>query len=195
MGSKTPGSHSFVSEQKKQVRKELKFAVDQAPDKAEQSRRILENLNEVIQELRPTILGAFLPMPEEVNIEDFIVPQAKFALALPRWIDDQLGEGSMQFHLYRKKDDLEQVKAFGRTLVQIKETEVVVPDLLIVPGLGFTRKGGRLGRGKGFYDRYIAKNNIKTIGLSYREQLKDELPLESHDKLLDIVITADEVYR
>ncbi|KAE9526848.1 hypothetical protein AGLY_013496 [Aphis glycines] len=68
-------------------------------------------------------------------------------------------------------------------------------DLMIVPGLGFTTDGKRLGRGKGYYDRCIAEyekkyplNNMKTIGLAFSEQICDDIPINQHDSLIDFII-------
>lgn len=71
---------------------------------------------------------------------------------------------------------------------------------MIVPGLGFTTNGKRLGRGRGYYDRCIADyehtypyNNLKTIGLSLHQQLCDDtdIPNDEYDKLIDIVISPN----
>ncbi|XP_015367696.1 PREDICTED: 5-formyltetrahydrofolate cyclo-ligase [Diuraphis noxia] len=68
-------------------------------------------------------------------------------------------------------------------------------DLIIVPGLGFTIDGKRLGRGKGYYDRCIIEykkkypfNNLKTIGLAFSEQICDDIPMSQHDSLIDFLI-------
>ncbi|MBR5850132.1 MAG: 5-formyltetrahydrofolate cyclo-ligase [Alistipes sp.] len=63
-------------------------------------------------------------------------------------------------------------------------------DLMIVPGVAFTALGARLGRGKGYYDRYLAQHDFRayTIGVGYAHQLTENLPTESHDRLLDEVI-------
>lgn len=63
-------------------------------------------------------------------------------------------------------------------------------DLVIVPGLAFDKKNHRLGRGKGYYDRFLAKldSKVSTLGLAYDVQLTEELPVSSHDVKLDLVI-------
>ena len=65
-------------------------------------------------------------------------------------------------------------------------------DLMVVPGVAFTRDGMRLGRGKGYYDRYLSQPEFRarTIGVGYRHQLLEELPMEPHDKMLDWVIVG-----
>ncbi|MCM1440335.1 MAG: 5-formyltetrahydrofolate cyclo-ligase [Roseburia sp.] len=62
-------------------------------------------------------------------------------------------------------------------------------DLIIVPGVAYDRKGGRLGRGKGFYDRLLSETKATKIGVGYEFQLFDEIPQESHDVRMDAVIT------
>jgi 5-formyltetrahydrofolate cyclo-ligase len=56
-------------------------------------------------------------------------------------------------------------------------------DLIIVPGLGFTKKGKRLGRGKGYYDRFLKKIPIETptIGLAFDFQILPDLPTTQDD--------------
>ena len=68
-----------------------------------------------------------------------------------------------------------------------------VPDVIIVPGLGFTPNGARLGRGSGWYDRYLAgrRQDAVTIGVCFTEQLTDDLPVEEHDRAVDVVVTDD----
>lgn len=63
-------------------------------------------------------------------------------------------------------------------------------DLVIVPGLGFDRRGGRLGRGGGYFDRFLLKTNrARKIGLAFREQMVRKIPIGSHDIRVDRVIT------
>lgn len=67
-------------------------------------------------------------------------------------------------------------------------------ELIVTPGVAFSRKGGRLGRGKGYYDRLLAETKATKIGVGYHFQLIDELPLEPHDVPMDIVITDQAIY-
>jgi len=67
-------------------------------------------------------------------------------------------------------------------------------DLLLIPGLAFTRAGGRLGRGGGFYDRFLSRvHRAVKIGVCFHIQLITVLPLEIHDHEVDLVITEGEV--
>lgn len=63
-------------------------------------------------------------------------------------------------------------------------------DLIVVPGMAFTKKGARLGRGGGHFDRLLARaRGIRKIGLAYREQILPKIPMERHDIFMDRVIT------
>jgi 5-formyltetrahydrofolate cyclo-ligase len=64
-------------------------------------------------------------------------------------------------------------------------------DLVIVPGLGFTDQGYRIGRGMGFYDRFLAQSEFigLSCGLAFDEQVVPELPLLDHDVPLSMLVT------
>ena len=64
-------------------------------------------------------------------------------------------------------------------------------DLVLVPGIAFTRNGARMGRGFGFFDRFLAHRAAPAIkvGIAFRFQIVESLPLESHDVKLDLVVT------
>ena len=77
------------------------------------------------------------------------------------------------------------------------------PDLMIVPALAFDSRGNRLGRGGGFYDRFIAsiqsgaapfgKRSALCFGFGYEQQLLENLPVEAHDRAMDGLVTEARV--
>jgi 5-formyltetrahydrofolate cyclo-ligase len=64
-------------------------------------------------------------------------------------------------------------------------------DLVMVPGMGFDRRGHRLGRGAGFYDRFLIRLPVTCVscGIGLIEQLTDTLPVDPHDQPLDMLAT------
>ncbi len=68
-------------------------------------------------------------------------------------------------------------------------------DIAIVPGLAMDEKGGRVGSGDGYYDRIIPDLPMTTrkVGLVFEGQLVPQVPMESHDKHVDIIITEKRV--
>jgi 5-formyltetrahydrofolate cyclo-ligase len=78
--------------------------------------------------------------------------------------------------------------------------EIPVPegavDVVILPMLGFDRRGGRLGYGSGYYDRFLEKNpDVTKIALAFACQEAEELPLEDNDVLMDYIVTEDGVIK
>ena len=65
-------------------------------------------------------------------------------------------------------------------------------DAVIVPGLAFDRQNHRLGRGAGYYDRFLSTlpKTVTTVGLAFDFQLTDSLPIEAHDVRLAFVIAG-----
>jgi len=69
-------------------------------------------------------------------------------------------------------------------------------DLILVPGVAFDRQGNRIGMGKGYYDRFLAKQkNVLKIGLAFSEQILASIPKEPYDEIVDLIITDEEVIR
>jgi 5-formyltetrahydrofolate cyclo-ligase len=66
------------------------------------------------------------------------------------------------------------------------------PDLVIVPGLAFDRTGARLGRGKGYYDRWLGANpGVKTLGVCFSCQILEKIPAASHDARVAGILTEE----
>ena len=74
----------------------------------------------------------------------------------------------------------------GRNLVAVEKI-----DLIVVPGVVFDLKGHRLGYGRGYYDRALAKcgGQVLKIGFAYDFQLVEELPATDYDETLSVLIT------
>ena len=75
--------------------------------------------------------------------------------------------------------------------VHLKELGVI-----LVPGVAFDTQGGRLGRGKGFYDRFLKKipENVLKIGLAFDWQLFDAIPMSENDQYIDLVAAESKLY-
>lgn len=63
--------------------------------------------------------------------------------------------------------------------------------LCIVPGLCFDFYGNRIGYGGGFYDRFLEKHNVPTVGLTYEKCICNQIPIEKFDKKIDAIITEN----
>lgn len=78
----------------------------------------------------------------------------------------------------------------GEDVVDVDDIE-----LMVIPAVAFDRKGNRLGRGKGFYDRLLSSSKATKIGVGYEFQLLDSIPSEPHDVAMDMVITQKTVIK
>jgi len=66
-------------------------------------------------------------------------------------------------------------------------------DIIIVPGVAFDRKMNRMGRGKGYYDRFLAGFKAKKIGICFDYQLFDDIPCDRNDIKMDIIISENDL--
>jgi len=66
-------------------------------------------------------------------------------------------------------------------------------DLVIVPGASFDRQGGRLGKGGGYYDRFLLKTGAVKAAVFREALLMDKVPMESHDIPVDYLVTDEKV--
>ncbi|MFC1648068.1 5-formyltetrahydrofolate cyclo-ligase [Nanoarchaeota archaeon] len=85
--------------------------------------------------------------------------------------------------------------AFGILEPPNREEHIGEPDMIITPGQAFDVAGYRLGRGLGYYDKYLKNLEAIKVGLTFDENLLDEVPTEEHDVPMDIIITDKRVLR
>ena len=100
---------------------------------------------------------------------------------------------SIELRQYIGKDDL---KA-GHYGIPTPQTGTYrgTPDLVIVPGLAFDKDLVRIGRGKGYYDRFLRKlRKVPKVGVCYDFQISDDVPWSMHDVRMDKVITPSATY-
>lgn len=137
--------------------------------------------------LKPGLtIGCFIPIRFEPlwhlafdNIYQYAIPKIqaesmKFVSCDKGFIQEQIGN-------YKGADNL-------------KSLSYVEPDVLLIPGLAFTKNGQRLGRGKGYYDRYLEKFKNKKIGICFTTQIFDKIPGDIWDQNMDQIITEKDKY-
>ena len=168
---------------KTELREILKtYCIDEIQKELEE-KYLLEVLWDTIFLRKPTCIGLYAAIEHEVDLTSIFKRCQEFGIitAYPRITGDIIA-----FH---EVDALQMLtsKAFG-ICEPCAIAPLVIPDLLIVPGLAFTRNGKRLGRGKGHYDRYLSQHPARTVSLAFSWTLLDDLPTESHDVLIDKVI-------
>ena len=66
-------------------------------------------------------------------------------------------------------------------------------DVILVPTVGITPEGVRLGYGHGFYDKFLAENKTTTISLTFEKQIVKNIPKSEHDIIIDWIVTEDKM--
>ena len=130
-------------------------------------------------------VAVFAALPDEPSTEEALARWGQTRrVVLPRVEGD-----AMQFYGYRPE-------ALARGAFGIFEPQGERPcpvgdiDLVVCPGVAFTADGRRLGRGRGYYDRYLGQPAFRgyRVGVCYAHQVVDDLPAEPHDVRRDTVI-------
>ena len=121
---------------------------------------------------------SYFPLSDEVDISSFNkVLEKENRLLLPKIVGESLVA-------YAVTSMEKQLKTFSHTFFEPLDScrEVKDIDLVLIPGIAFDEEGGRVGFGKGHYDKFLAKKKIPSIGVCFKEQLYNGiLPLEPHD--------------
>ena len=168
---------------KQELRKHIRMLKEQNLPRVQSSCEVL-----ILEKLSPyKVIMLYSALPDEVPTQiliDQLAVQGKTVL-LPRVISDT----DMELHRYTGKQDL-QTGAYN-ILEPTGElfTDYEAIDIAIVPGMAFDDDGHRLGRGKGYYDRFLSRvPNIYKIGLCFSWQMVDHVPFDEHDIMMDEVI-------
>lgn len=186
----------MLREQKQELRKQLKQALAGQKDRySELSSKVSENLIRFLVSDYPLfteqIIGGFYPLENEEPLWHQGFTNYKSQLAFPYCEH----KGELEFFIGQIQE-YETVSLFGRNFrIPTKRQRSVTPQVLLVPGLGFTAQGDRIGRGKGFFDRYLNGFSGLKVGVCFQCQVVDHLPTEPHDHKMDVVITENEVMK
>lgn len=163
--------------------------------KRQLSREALDELSlPVISHLlaHPAVIGAhtilmYYSLPDEVNTHEAVrrLAESGKRVLLPRVVDDE----NMEIRQFESMDDLSKgsfgiMEPTGKLFLDYGGIDVAV-----IPGMSFDRHNNRLGRGKGYYDRFLVKvPDAYKIGVCFDFQKLDDIPVDGHDMKVDFVI-------
>ena len=178
-----------MTKSKSEIRREAKSRVKtlSPEERKAKSALIFRQLTQSEPIKSAKVIALYASLPDEVESFDFITTMAtRKRVVLPRVAGDD-----MDFYPYHA-DGLS-IGSFG--ISEPQGTTPIAPeeiDVIIVPGVSFTRSGIRCGRGKGYYDKYLSRHGFRAtkIGVCYSEQLAERIPAEPHDIIMDDVIFA-----
>jgi len=177
---------------KQEVRQRLRAASSlHSPEEcARESQRIVSEIRGQTAWKQCRVLLSFAPISGEPDLRELChqALRERKTVAFPRYLQETGGYRAFEVL------DLQRDLVAGR--FGIAEPGTACPecnlnklDLVFVPALGFSLDGVRLGRGKGYYDRLLAKVSAKKCGVAFDWQIAAELPWESHDVRMDCLVT------
>jgi 5-formyltetrahydrofolate cyclo-ligase len=188
-------SHDAVPEYRQALRKRLLLRREEfvaGPQALAAASALSRHLAGLLLELEPELVGVYWPHRSEFNAAALFTADpllAKLPIALPF-----AQRKPVKMH-YRAWD--------GKTPAAVDECGIaassgapVVPDVVLVPCVGFTREGFRLGYGGGYFDRWLAANpDVTAIGVAYAaSEIDDEgFAPQPHDEPLTLIVTEDGV--
>lgn len=168
---------------KSELRHYIKSIIKSIENKDEKSLIICNRLYPLLKKYN--VVGLYMATDDEVNLDQLILKllEDRKTVCVPKIHGEKI--------VFTKLVNLEDTVTshYG-----IRETvnEIVIDkkdiDIFIIPGLAFDSSGNRLGHGKGYYDMYLKNVNKEIVGVCFREQVVDEIPVEIFDKKINKLI-------
>lgn len=189
-----------MSLSKKEIRKDIKeilsrFDDQQLVQKGEGvSVNVISLLRERLPKLNPKLslnylIGGFSPIAFEPDwLKKFNLADFKDRFSFPC-----IREGEMVFSKCGPSELVEGLEFGVKIYSPPPDKLLVVPDVVLIPGLAFTLLGDRLGKGKGYFDKYLSSLKVIKIGVCFEEQIIPALPTEAHDVQVDFVVTDKKI--
>lgn len=153
-------------------------------EKAEAATKVFETLEQSAAFMLADNILLYHSLPDELSTREFI----------DRW------HKRKHFFLPRVNGVNLEILPYDRSSLRLGSFHIEEPsgdditpidriEMIIVPAVAYDRRGNRVGRGKGFYDRLLADTDATKVGVAYDFQLVDEIDAEPHDVKVDVIIT------
>ncbi len=132
-------------------------------------------------------IAAYISVAGEVPTPDLIAAAHSLGktIVLPRVV----GRNHLELHRWEGEPLLPGSFGIGEPPADAPRVAPDQVDLFLVPGLAFDLSGGRLGMGRGYYDRMLPQSAGLRVGLCWEWQLLPEVPMEPHDQRVQMICT------
>ncbi len=188
-----------VRGRKREIRSRAHSARRRQQDKDRLSREICRKLAALPEYVAADTVMFYVDMRSEVRTRQFLPTawQQGKRVVVPYCVG-----GQIELFLLESMDELA-VDTFGILEPRAelrgrrdRKIDVSAIDLIVVPGVAFDRKGGRIGHGKGYYDKLlqVARPETMRVALAFECQLFPEVPTLPHDVRMDKIITEKAIY-
>ena len=184
---------------KKELRQRLRKIVARIPPEELETRslRACHRLFQQPEYVKAEVIMVFLSIPTEINTSPIVLRawQDRKRVLAPKvsWSQRRM----MPVEIRSLTDDLAVSPMGIREPVSGIPFPISMIDLVIVPGLGFDEYGHRLGRGRGFYDRFLAHPEFKGVScaMAFEEQMTPTVPVGPLDRHVHMLVTDENVRR
>ncbi len=153
------------------------------------SQKMQKRLKKIYSFRKAQKIGAYFPIGSEVLTQDIIQELLSNGkeVFLPKVIGDNIE--------FRRIDDFSSLEKGSFDIMEPKEDCKIDNnlDVMLVPTVGISPTGVRLGYGHGYYDRFLAEHKITTISLTLEKQIVKNIPKSEHDIMIDWIITEDRI--
>jgi 5-formyltetrahydrofolate cyclo-ligase len=181
---------------KKVLRTEVRARLRQIlpPQRADLDSQIRRRALALAELQRARVVAGYLPLPLEIDTRPLLdeLRGHGVTVGLPRVVP---GSTDLVFHAVADlvADCSPGCLGIHEPHADLPQVEPGAFDVILVPGLAFTERGARLGRGAGFYDRFLACTPGARIALCYEPQILDSLPVGAHDLRVQVLVTPARV--
>jgi len=153
------------------------------------SKKIQKRLDKIFAFKNAKKIGVYYPIGSEIFTQDII--QELLSKGREVFLPKVIGE-SMEF---RKIIDFSSLEPGNFDIMEPKEECPVDNnlDVILIPTVGISQTGVRLGYGYGFYDRFLAKNKTVAISLTLEKQIIKNIPKSEHDIIMNWIVTEDKM--
>lgn len=165
----------LVSERKKKLSEAEKISAGQ---------KVFEKIEKLTEFKMANTILLYWSMSDELPTHSFIVKWSKDKkILLP------IVKGDVMLIKPFSSENALKKSSYGIWEPDVQREFASTIDMVIAPGVAFDRDRNRLGRGKGYYDKYFTDMSVTKIGVGFDQQLFDKIPWDEYDVRLDKVIT------
>jgi 5-formyltetrahydrofolate cyclo-ligase len=165
--------------------------------RAEAAEKLMANfLRHVALPPKGAVVSGYMPFNAEMNVRPLMTHLVNegYTCVIPH-VTDSLT--ALEFRTWRPDTPVSR-NIYGIEEADPAHSEILQPDLMIVPLIAFDVKGNRMGYGSGQFDRSFAEllkvKKFFAVGVGYDSQRYDSVPVDEHDYPLDMVVTDTAVY-
>lgn len=173
------------------VKTELRARFARLPPPGPETRAsVVEHVSGWLSERGPNVVVGFLAMGEEIDMTPLVDRHPEIRFALTRTAPGT----TLTVHPFEAPRETHRF-GFEQPGAEAETIDPAVVDVVLVPGVAFTRSGRRLGRGAGYYDRFLSSLSADLVALTVEQRVTTHLPVEPHDVMMDWIATERGIAR